>query len=71
MPANDATSGRLAGAGMMRCTFDREQAACYLELLLGGGPEGLIETRLIEMSPAERLAFAERLERGLRREGKD
>ena len=31
----------------------------------------MIETRLIEMSPAERLAFAERLERGLRREGKD
>ena len=31
----------------------------------------LIETRLIEMSPSERAAFADRLEKGLRRGGKD
>lgn len=31
----------------------------------------LIETRLIEMSAAERRAFADRLEQGLRRGGKD
>ncbi len=31
----------------------------------------LIETRLIEMSPKERAAFADRLEKGLRRGGKD
>lgn len=31
----------------------------------------LIETRLIEMSPEERAAFADRLEKGLRRGGKD
>lgn len=31
----------------------------------------LIETRLIEMSAAERQAFANRLEKGLRRGGKD
>ena len=30
----------------------------------------LIETRLIEMSPEERAAFADRLEKGLRRGGK-
>ncbi len=31
----------------------------------------LIETRLIEMSPEERLAFADRLEKGMRRGGRD
>jgi uncharacterized membrane protein len=31
----------------------------------------LIETRLVEMSAEDRLAFADRLERGLRRGGKD
>ena len=31
----------------------------------------LIENRLIEMSPKERAAFADRLEKGLRRGGKD
>lgn len=31
----------------------------------------LIETRLIEMSPEERAHFADRLEKGLRRGGKD
>lgn len=31
----------------------------------------LIETRLTEMSPEERQAFADRLEKGLRRVGKD
>lgn len=31
----------------------------------------LIETRLIEMSPKERADFADRLEKGLRRGGKD
>ena len=31
----------------------------------------LIETRLIEMSVEERMAFADRLEKGLRRGGKD
>jgi uncharacterized membrane protein len=31
----------------------------------------LIEARLVEMSPADRQAFADRLERGLRRGGKD
>ena len=31
----------------------------------------LIETRLIEMTPEERAAFADRLEKGLRKGGKD
>ncbi|MBL9074109.1 periplasmic heavy metal sensor [Tabrizicola sp.] len=57
--------------------FDPEALKAALEALEARNAQrldlgrSLIETRLIEMSPSERAAFADRLEKGLRRGGKD
>ena len=54
-------------AGALKSALAALEARNAERLELG---RGLIETRLIEMTPAERAAFADRLEKGLRR-GKD
>lgn len=57
--------------------FDPEALKSALDALEARNAErldlgrSLIETRLIGMSPQERAAFADRLEKGLRRGGKD
>jgi uncharacterized membrane protein len=57
--------------------FDPEALKAALEALEARNAQrldlgrSLIETRLIEMSPRERADFADRLEKGLRRGGKD
>ena len=54
-------------AGALKSALAALEARNAERLELG---RSLIETRLIEMTPAERAAFADRLEKGLRR-GKD
>lgn len=55
-------------AGALKSALAALEARNAERLELG---RSLIETRLIEMSPEERAAFADRLEKGLNRGGKD
>ena len=55
-------------AGALKTALAALEARNAERLELG---RSLIETRLIEMTPEERAAFADRLEKGLRRRGKD
>lgn len=55
-------------AGALKSALAALEARNAERLELG---RSLIETRLIEMSPEERAAFADRLEQGLKRGGKD